>query len=334
MRRSLKISDSFRKGTAMKRFNGFENGVNLGGWLSQCCHEKSHYDSFIGKEDIEKIASWGFDHVRLPIDYEVAEDKNGEPLTDGYKYIDNAVKWCEETGLKLVLDLHKTAGYSFDKGENENGFFESEELQQRFLRLWDRLSERYGRYSERIAFELLNEVTDKSYSDKWNELIYKCMERVRANAPDTTVIVGGYWNNSPDALPDIVKPYDDKTVLSFHCYDPMKFTHQGAEWVDDMDPSFRMSFDSSEITTNYFAGRFSNAIKTADKYDTALYCGEYGVIDRASPQDALAWYKAISEAFRKFGIARSVWNYKSKDFGISGKWLEPVIDELVKIFCR
>ena len=314
----------------MKEFIGYKKGVNLGGWLSQCCHEIAHYDSFIGKEDIDKIASWGLDHVRLPIDYNLVEDKEGNVLENGYEYIDNAIKWCGEAGLNLVLDLHKTAGYSFDKGEQENGFFENEQLRERFYRLWERLAERYRKYSDRVAFELLNEVTDQSYSDLWNESIYACTKRIRAIAPDTIIVVGGYWQNSPDALPDIIKPYDDKVVLSFHCYDPLNFTHQGAEWVEGMDPSFRKSFDGNEINSEYFAGRFSRAIETAEKYDAALYCGEYGVIDRAAPQDALNWYKAINGAFAKFGIAHSAWNYKQKDFGLSDKWIEPAIGELLE----
>ncbi|MDE6596478.1 MAG: cellulase family glycosylhydrolase [Oscillospiraceae bacterium] len=314
----------------MKTFNGYKRGVDLGGWLSQCCHEKAHYDSFIGKSDIEKIASWGLDHVRLPIDYDLVEDRDGNPLESGYKYIDNAIEWCGEAGLNLVLDLHKTAGYSFDKGEQENGFFENEALQERFCKLWERLAERYGKFSGRVAFELLNEVTDKSYSDTWNVIICKCMERIRKIAPDTIVIVGGYWNNSPDALPDLVKPYDEKVVLSFHCYDPLEFTHQGADWVDYMDVSAKKSFDEKEINAEFFEKKFSPALETAEKYNAALYCGEYGVIDRAEPQDVLKWYKAINSAFEKFNISHCAWNYKQKDFGLSDEWIKPVIDELVK----
>ncbi|MCM1023044.1 MAG: glycoside hydrolase family 5 protein [Prevotella sp.] len=314
----------------MKEFIGYRKGVNLGGWLSQCRHETAHYDSFIGKADIDKIASWGLDHVRLPIDYNLVEDSDGNVLEKGCGYIDNAITRCGEAGLNLVLDLHKTAGYSFDKGEKESGFFESEALRERFCRLWEKLAERYAVYGDRVAFELLNEVTDKKYSDIWNETVCACIKRIRAVAPEVTIIVGGYWNNSPDALPDIVKPYDDKVVLSFHCYDPLEFTHQGADWVDGTDVSSPKSFDGNEINSEYFAGRFSKAIETAEKYGAALYCGEYGVIDKASPEDALDWYKVIHGAFERFGISRCAWNYRQKDFGLSDNWLEPVIGELVK----
>lgn len=314
----------------MKKFDGYTKGVDLGGWLSQCCHTPEHYDSFIGKSDIERIASWGLDHVRLPIDYDLVEDSEGNAVESGYEYIDSAIKWCGEVGLNLVLDLHKTAGFSFDKGEKENGFFENKALQERFYRLWEKLAERYGKYSDRVAFELLNEVTDKSYIDVWNKIICECVKKIRTIAPDTTILIGSYWNNSPNALPDLVKPDDDNIVLSFHCYDPLEFTHQGATWVDDMDPNVRIAFDGDKINPEYFEERFAAAIETAEKYGAALYCGEYGVIDKVSPQDALKWYKAINGAFKKFEISHAAWNYKEKDFGLSDEWIKPTIDEIIK----
>ena len=36
----------------MKRWEGFQHGINLGGWLSQCDHTKERYDNFIKEEDI------------------------------------------------------------------------------------------------------------------------------------------------------------------------------------------------------------------------------------------------------------------------------------------
>ena len=143
----------------MTEFKGYKKGVDFGGWLSQCVHTKEHYDTFISEEDVKTAASWGIDHIRLPIDYNLLEDENGTPTDHGCGYIDNAVKWCKAAGLNIILDLHKTAGYSFDKGEGEFGFFDSEPLQERFMKLWDRIAERYAVSDGTIAFELLNEVS-------------------------------------------------------------------------------------------------------------------------------------------------------------------------------
>ncbi len=113
----------------MRTFTGFQHGVNLGGWLSQCSGETEHLDTFIREEDIARIASWGMDHVRLPVDYDVLARE------DGFDRVERAVGWCRAHGLKLVLDLHKTAGFSFDAGEHETGFFDSEAYQEQFYSL-------------------------------------------------------------------------------------------------------------------------------------------------------------------------------------------------------
>ena len=52
----------------MKIWNGYQKGVNLGGWFSQCDHSKDRYDNFIKEDDFAVIKSWGADHVRLLID--------------------------------------------------------------------------------------------------------------------------------------------------------------------------------------------------------------------------------------------------------------------------
>ena len=316
----------------MTEFKGYKKGVNLGGWLSQCVHTTEHYDTFISEADVKNIASWGADHVRLPVDYNLLEDEDGNFIESGFGYIDNAVKWSKAAGLNIILDLHKTAGYSFDKGEGEFGFFDSEPLQERFMKLWEKIAERYAVSDGTISFELLNEVTEQSYSEVWNKLIRSTIERIRKIAPDTYILVGGYWQNSPDAVPDLEAPYDDKVVYNFHCYDPLKFTHQGAYWVDDMDRSFRMSFEECDpaITPEFFMDRFSRACEAAEKNGTVLYCGEYGVIDLATPEDTVKWFKAINTAFEKLGISRAAWSYKKMDFGISDERMDAVRSELIK----
>lgn len=313
----------------MKNFAGYKKGVNLGGWLSQCVHTKEHYDTFIQKEDIAKIASWGVDHVRLPIDYNLMEDEEGAYKEWGFGYIDNAILWCGEFGLNLVLDLHKAAGYSFDAGECESGFFESEDLQERFYRLWEELAKRYGKYSNRVCFELLNEVTEKDYCAIWNNIIKKCITRIRTHAPETIILVGGYWQNSPAAVQDLDAPYDDKVVYNFHCYDPLKFTHQGATWTDLIQPQERFAFEEFDINENYFIEHFMSAYEAARQNGTVLYCGEYGVIDCAKPEDTVKWFQAIHAAFEKLGINRCAWSYKKMDFGLSDERLKDVIDELI-----
>ena len=337
----------------MKKFEGYMKGVDLGGWLSQGSYEKEHLDSFIHEDDIEKLAGWGIDHVRLPIDYNVLQDEEGSFIPSGFGYIDNAIKWCKKYGLHIVLDLHKTQGFIFDD-EEYIGFFKDEVLQERFYRLWEEFARRYGKMTDTLTFELLNEVTDPEFSPTWNKIIRTVIGRIRAIAPELKILVGSYWNNSIDAIKDLDDPYDENVIYNFHCYEPLIFTHQAAGWVKQMNKDYRIAYpgdvkqylkdskdlqmdymDHSEIagegySAEYFVKRFENAVKFCEEKGTTLYCGEYGVIDYASPEDTLQWFKDIHEAFEHFGIGRAAWSYKQMNFGLSDERLDGVREELIK----
>ena len=87
----------------MRGMEGYMRGINLGGWLSQFdAPTKEHFDTFITKADLRRIAGMGLDHVRVPVDYTVIETEDGTPKEEGYRYIDNCVQWCRENGLKSV----------------------------------------------------------------------------------------------------------------------------------------------------------------------------------------------------------------------------------------
>lgn len=341
----------------MKRFEGFEHGINLGGWLSQREYTKKHFDEFITEDDIKTIASWGLDHIRLPIDYNPLETDSGEYKEEGFSYIDKAVEWCDKAGLNLIIDLHKTYGYSFDYLHNESGFFENESYQERFYRLWEELAKRYGNKPDSVAFELLNEVTKKEYCEIWNRIAKECIERIRAIAPDVKILVGGYYNNCIEALPDLDMPYDENIVYNFHFYEPLIFTHQGASWIPTMDTSFRIPIDASyeemkkcsgeqleqvsilfdgfdpkaQLSEEYFERLFEKAVKICEERDVALYCGEYGVIQLADPEEILKWYKMISSSFNKYGIGRAAWSYKEMDFGITDDCITPVMNRVISL---
>ncbi len=327
----------------MRRLEGYMHGVNLGGWVSQFDDTtKEYYDTFIVEKDIQRIAKAGFDHVRIPVDYVMLETEDGTPIETGYSYLDKAVKWCKDAGIRIVLDLHGTFGYTFDPlvDDDKEIFFRDKDLQKRFFDLWDRISKRYGEYSDMLAFEPLNEVISMNVVDEWNEISTECARVIRKNAPNSYVIIGGVCYNSVVTVPLLSAPLDDKIVFNFHCYEPMIFTHQRAFWVKNMpddivveypepydvykektnaiDPELAAAMNSgivAEIGPDYFEALFKPALEAAEKYNVPLYCGEYGVIELAPVDSAKRWFDDIHSVFDKYGIGRAIWNYKKKDFG-------------------
>ncbi|MBH1941051.1 cellulase family glycosylhydrolase [Mobilitalea sibirica] len=341
----------------MKKFTGYTKGINLGGWLSQCDHSRETYNTFITKNDIDRIASWGLDHIRLPIDYELVETEDGQYVEEGFSYIDNCLDWCQSNGLNMILDLHKTAGYSFDEFETSTGFFENDTLQNRFMNLWEELAKRYGKYEDRLSFELLNEIVDPEVADIWNGIAKRTVKVIRQYAPTIKILIGGVRNNSVDSIKLLDMPYDENIVYTFHFYEPLIFTHQAAYWVNKMTADFRTVYpnefakyrleteaflpsENGEIYSNitqdiidkkFFETAFLEAIRVANERDVALYCGEYGVIDQADLPSTINWYSDINSTFEKFEIGRAAWTYKGKDFGIIDKHYEPIFDRLIKL---
>lgn len=341
----------------VKKLDGFMKGINLGGWISQGENNPEYITNFITEDDIKRIASWKVDHVRLPVDYDIIQDENENPVESGHKCIENCIEWCRKYGLNMVLDLHKTAGYVFDDQKGSN-FFESEKLQERFYRIWKDLAERYSKHKDMIILELLNEVVDPGVAVQWNGIAAKVIEVIRKVSDDVRIIVGGVENNAVTSIKLLDPPADENIIYTFHCYEPLIYTHQGAYWIDTMDVNMRIGYPESfetymekskeyladragflldekfgfnEIGPDFFEKLFKEAIEVAAERDVTLYCGEYGVIDRADPRESIKWYRDINQVFEKYGIGRAAWTYKEKDFGLIGPAYDEIRDEIISL---
>jgi len=341
-------------------FVGFQKGVNLGGWISQFAeYDTKHFEEFITKKDIEYIASLGFDHVRVPVDYNVLEDEDANIIESGFEYLSNCQKWCAEFKLNMIIDLHECFGYSFDplkKDMDRKKFFYDDALQARFMKLWKEIATRFKDYPDQVAFEPLNEVVLQEVADAWNEVLAKYIKMMREIVPNSYIIVGGVCYNNVLSVPLLNIPLDDKIVYNFHCYEPMIFSHQGAYWVNDMPLDFRIGYPKtleeyrtksielskdlagavfkegiSEIGTEFFEDIFAVAIEKANADNVPLYCGEYGVIELAPNEDKLRWLKDIHTVFRRHSIGSALWNYKEKDFGLVDEKFESIKDRFIEL---
>jgi endoglucanase len=340
-----------------------ERGINFGGWLSQCDHTRKRYGEFIHKEDVARVAGWGFDHIRLPFDYNVIEDERGAEKPEGYAYLDSMASWCAEYGLDLILDLHKAPGYDFSvvqsnlRSDAPNTLFNDSGLKRRFVALWDKVAARYGG-NDRIAFELLNEVVEMEVASSWNGLIADAVGAIRKRAPKSTIIYGGIQWNSARTLKLLDKPADDNVIFTFHFYEPLIFTHQKAHWVPNMvmdrDIHFPESMayfveesrvlgskgkDITDMGANDRGDRIvremvEEAMDAARKAGVRLYCGEFGVIDRAPPPDTLSWFADVLSAFRANRIGCSIWSYKEMDFGLIDVHYDSIRDDLILLYVK
>ena len=342
----------------MKELKGYKKGINLGGWLSQNTFTKEHLDTFIVEDDIKKISTFGVDHIRLPIDFENIENDDGSVKESGYRYIDNCINWCRKYKLNLILDLHKTCGYIFDDAEYSSDFFDSIDLQDRFINLWDVISKRYAKDSDIVMLELLNEVVRSDVAEKWNKIALRAIAKIRENSKDVKILYGGVCNSAISSVKYLAAPPDENIVYNFHCYEPLIFTHQSAWWADGMPTDFHIGYPGdvkeymresakmpcamngpfgeegfmlTELSPVFFENIFKEAVAYAEKNNVPLYCGEYGCIELAPPEDSLRWLRDINAAFEKFGIGRALWSYKEMNFGLIDEHYSSIFEEMLKV---
>ena len=235
-------------------------------------------------------------------------------------------------------------------------FFYDAALQDRFFALWERIAKRFAAYQEQVAFEPLNEVVLFEVKDAWNGILTRFIKLIRSIAPESYIVVGGVFYNSVMTVEQLDVPVDDRIVYNFHCYEPIVFTHQGAYWQEEMPLDFRIPYPQpvevyrqkhkdifndtdgavfmscvKEMGVDFFGKIFEPAIRKAERDGVALYCGEYGVIDKADNRSKILWLADINRAFDKYGIGRALWNYKEKDFGLVDESFRSIRNEFIDL---
>jgi endoglucanase len=340
-------------------------GVNIGGWISQ--YEKfdhHHFETFITEDDIRRISDWGFDHIRLPIDYPVLEvDTISDVYPDsGFAYLDRCLTWCQNQGIKVIFDIHKAPGYSFTNTleaemTEENTLFTQPSIQQRFTNIWGTLARRYVDTAEDIlAFELLNEIV-LSDSLPWNKLAQQIINHVREIDSERLIIIGGNNYNAVNELTNIRVDPDPHLLYTFHFYEPLVVTHQKAPWVVEMEEFNQTAYYPGEvrglahfIRSKYpkHISRYENSfdrrldrqflldmLRPAKQFmqqkKEALYCGEFGVIDRAPIQTQINWMRDLIDVLNELKIGYAYWSYKQMNFGLVDEKGNCISDELLRI---
>jgi len=316
-------------------------GINLGHWLAQVSggsFSPDHFRSFITEQDLAKIKAMGFDHVRLPIAPEPMFNKKIPALLgyDYLEYVDTAIGMALEQGLVVIVDLHP--GEKFKQKLNH-----SQEHVEALGQFWEALANHLSGYdAQEVVLEVLNEPMVKS-AKRWQKIVDKLIRGVRRGAPDHTIIVSGaQWSGIEDLL--ALNPQPDRNVIySFHMYDPMLFTHQGADWTMAVCqhvkqvpyPSDRAAVQSMlHVVTNESAReslkeygrdhwdqqridqRISLAAQWAKQHGVRVMCNEFGVYRRyANDADRVVWLEDIRASLEKHAMAWTMWNYNG-GFGV------------------
>ncbi len=347
----LLMSSSFIENSYGQSVTAFEvkRGTNISHWLSQSDKRGEERERYFTEEDITKIATMGFDHIRLPVDEEQLWQENGTPNEEAFELLHKALQWCKTANIRVIVDLHILRSHHFNEGERPL-WTESKE-QEKFFGIWKRLSKRLHKYpNDFLAYELMNEAVAED-PDDWNKLLKKGIGVLRELEPERTIIVGSNRWQSVYTFKDLKIPTNDPNImLSFHFYEPFIFTHYETSWTFLKDYHGGVRYPGDGITNKklskatissqlrHYAKEYDKQVlremiqmpvDKASQLGLKLYCGEFGAFSNAPKSDRLRWYKDVVSLLNEFEIGYANWDYKGDAFGLissEGKAQKKIIE--------
>lgn len=321
-------------------------GINIAHFLSQV-YGWSPRQTFFTEADVKRIKSFGFDHIRLPIDEDQLWTEDGVAIDSVFKYMTNTIDWCIANDLCILVDLHILRSHHFNakNGEGAMTLWIDTVAQNTFINLWDDIQERISHYpTNKVAYELLNEPAAPE-ADQWNSLIARAIEHIRKEEPNRILFVGANNWQTISNLPYLKVPESDTNiVISFHTYDPMLVTHYKASWtkfkdytgpvqypglsanpkdiwsqLDSTDPSVKTEISGINKVYNsqVYDSMVSIAVKRAAELNLSAYCGEFGCLNNVDSLTRLTYYRDFLGALNKYNIGKAAWDYKGA-FNIVG----------------
>lgn len=288
--------------------------------------------------DFACLKSMGVEAIRLTVHFELLM----EPYNTGTIYdfvlekLDQVCDWAEKYQIYLIIDNH-----AFNSEAEDNNPPTAKMYKEHLEAVWSQIAERYKDRSEYIIYEIINEPKGRGdISAKWYTIQQEIIDLIRTYDTKHAIVVSGADWSSPDTLVKM-KPYKDPNLIyTFHFYEPMLFTHQGATWVgqgmaNTSDIPFpyekaRMPKLNKEAasdgwvqsmyneyynigTAKYINQRIKKAADWGKKNKVRILCGEIGAKVWTNPVDRLAWINATRTALETNKIPYCCWGLDGSD---------------------
>lgn len=341
------------QGTAFDRAGHLHKGINLSMWYAQASdYSAARLTTYTTAEDFRLVKSLGFDHARLSINPEplMASGRPDVLDPDAIVRLDKTVAEIISTGLIVILDVHPEMPFVEALGQGN-------EPAGHFLTFWKTFATHYAKTNpEQVYFEVLNEPhIEDSY--RWAGIQSRAVAAIRTIAPKHTIIATGNKWGGVDGLLELEPVHDGNVIYSFHDYDPMTFTHQGASWStgylktlrgvpypstpENVAPLIDAATDDEARKqlkwygeAHWDAARVDAEIgKAADwgkQHGVPVWCGEFGVYKSyAEPGARAVWLRDMRVAFDAHKVGWSMWDYQGSFAMVSKKGGKTTVDTSV-----
>lgn len=244
--------------------------------------------NFLTKADIDSIAKWGFNTIRLPMHYNLFTQQ-GNPnvfIEKGFAAVDQIISWCKANNIYVILDLHAApggqnsgdisdyvAGQSSLWEDAAGSTYTSAQNRTQTIALWKEFARRYANEETVGGYDLINET---NWTITNNTLLLNLMKDITTaiRSVDNNHILFIEGNSYANDYSGLTPKWDNNMAYSFHKY-----------WNDVTDGSLDFIF------------------RIRDEQNVPIWLGEFG-------ENSNHWNRETVELMNKHAIGWAVWPYK------------------------
>ncbi len=236
--------------------------------------------NYVNRNDIQLIAQWGYNSIRLPFHYKLLYDSSSATFrAEGFALLDSLLAWCESANMYVILDMHCAPG-----GQNKDNISDSDGIEARLwtnpanqtltIKIWKEIARHYATRKIVGGYDLLNEpVLPSGYNNIVLRDFYKQLtDTIRTVDPNHIVFIEGNWYATD--FNQLTPPFVTNMVYSFHKY-----------WNETS------------------AATIQNYVTLRTQYFVPLWMGESG--ENSNP-----WFHEVKSVLEQYNIGWCWWTHK------------------------
>lgn len=269
-----------------------------------------------------KIRQAGFSSVRIVLQSFEHMDAHNRLPQKWLDTLDWAVSGATHAGLNVIVDEH-----DFNKCSDD-----AAACHDKLVAFWKQVGHHLRKQGNNVLFELLNEPHGVLDAEHWNGLLAELIPIVRRDNPTRNLVIGPTQWNSLHQLDTLKLPEQDRhIVVTFHYYDPMRFTHQGASWVPEYAHVSGVTCCTKDERAKIDSD-FDEVAAWSKAHDRPILLGEFGAREGGDMASRVAWTSAVARSAERHGFAWAYWQFDG-DFILydmkKQDWVHPILKALI-----